>query len=173
MLRSYSINRRFEEAFSSCTIRKKAVQYYILHKIETYLLGGGRGVVPGSHDQAGNNLEHILPRTPSSRRGREHEWAWARMDPELHKSMINRLGNLLILESDINGAMGNYEFRVKQTGIRPGAHGDQPRAMAYCDSSLVWPSKLADTSIWTEWTDAQIEKRQKEMAIVALEVWRI
>jgi hypothetical protein len=43
----------------------------------------------------------------------------------------------------------------------------------YSDSALRWPSMLCDGKKWPQWTEAEIEKRQDEMAAEALKIWKL
>src|SRR5690606_25687489 len=141
------------------------VQYYVLRELEVFLLGGGKGLVPGDHHEAKNHIEHILPKRLSNGAGRTHEWAWARANPEKHLSVVNRLGNLLGLESDINKSVGNHEYLVKQHGqYKKNKSGKTNQILCYSNSALKWPSLLCDTSTWPTWTETDIENRQKQMA---------
>ena len=164
----------FEERFAGFSTRRNKVIYYILREIETHMLGNGSGVVPGNHDQFRNNLEHILPKRFSTRVSRLNEWEWARNDADLHKNLVNRLGNILILESNINQDVSTYDFTVKQKGfVKQGRHVRERKFKGYCHSALKWPRKLADETEWRDWTEETIEERQKQMARVALEVWSL
>lgn len=171
-LRSYSSDVQFENLFASYVTTRSKVQYYVLREIETELLGGGGGVVPGDHDQFRNNLEHILPKRLSGPAARTNEWQWARDDPVLHKSLVNRLGNILILESEINKGIKNYNYSIKRSGFSVNiGRRNERRYEGYCDSQLVWPRRLATGVRWDTWTHEQIELRQKKMALVARSIW--
>ena len=137
-------------------------------------MGGGKGVIPGDHHSAKNHIEHILPKRLSNAQGRTHEWAWARANPEKLHSLVNRLGNLLVLEGDINKSVGNHEFAVKQDGqYKKNKSGKISQIKCYKDSALQWPAALCNAGMWTAWTEDEIETRQKKMATDALKVWTI
>lgn len=173
VLKKYTNDGRFRDKFESYATSRSKIQYYILRRIETQLLGGSKGLVPGDHDEFGNNLEHILPQRVSQAASRSGEWQWARQDPALHKNLVNKLGNLLILESTINQDVSNYSFNAKQKGFTRRVRGVEHRHEGYCDSQLYWPKRLADDAVWTDWTEREIVMRQKELADVALKVWSI
>lgn len=173
VLKKYTNDARFRNTFESYATSRKKIQYYILRKIETYLLGGSEGLVPGDHDEFGNNLEHILPQTLSQAANRSGEWGWARKNPELHKNLVNKLGNLLILESTINQDVSNYGFNAKQKGFTRRVRGVERHHRGYCDSELHWPKELSDDAVWTDWTEREIVARQQALADVALKVWNI
>lgn len=173
-LKSQIDDIRFETQFAKHSERRAKIQYYILRELEIHLMGGGKGVIPGNHHSAKNNIEHVLPRRPSHAQSRKHEWTWARTNPEKHLSLVNRLGNLLILESDINRSVGDHEFTVKQDGqYKKNKSGKVNQIKCYKDSALQWPAKLCNASIWAIWTDSEIEARQKDMTKDALKIWAI
>ena len=169
-------NAHFEEMFAGHTEKRVKVQYYILRELEIHLLGKGvvAGVVPNDHHQAKNHIEHILPKRLPRESGREHEWYWARKDREKHRNLINRLGNLLLLEGDINEDVGNHELVVKQNGqYQKKKSGRKKPIKCYKQSALEWPKKLTNQEDWPQWTETEINKRQSLMAKDALEVWAI
>lgn len=173
-LKAQSDNLSFEQDFVAHVERRSKIQYYILRELEILLLGGGKGVVPGDHHSAKNHIEHILPKRLSKAKGRTHEWGWARANPERHQSLVNRLGNMLVLESDINKAVGNHEYKVKQDGqYKKNKSGKISQILCYSSSALKWPSRLCKASDWPMWNEDDIERRQKEMAKDALKVWAL
>ncbi|MEQ8829860.1 MAG: DUF262 domain-containing HNH endonuclease family protein [Alphaproteobacteria bacterium] len=173
-LKSQADDIRFGEQFTQHQERRPKVQYYVLRELEKHRLGGGKGLVPGDHHHARNHIEHILPKNPSKQKARLHEWNWARANPDKHRILVNRLGNLLVLEGDINKSVGNHEFCVKQNGeFKKSKSGKISQIKCYKDSALPSTKELCDAKTWVSWTDAEIEKRQKEMAKSALAVWSI
>ena len=173
-LKSHIDDARFEEQFARHSERRVKIQYYILRELEIQLLGGGKGVVPGDHHSAKNHIEHILPKRLSSAKGRMNEWTWARANPEKHSGLVNRLGNLLVLEGDINKSVSNHEFSVKQNGkYTKNRSGKINQIKCYKDSALRWPNKICNVKKWRCWTEAEIDARQKRMAKDALKIWSI
>lgn len=172
-LSSKNSDATFESAFSSHKESRVDVQFYILYQLEKYL-SGAAGLIPHPHSPS-QHIEHILPKKPSASSARLAEWKWARDDKSLHQELINRLGNLCILESDINAHVSNYSFHAKQNGSYPGVSTKYKGVTRKCykDSTLKLPRELADTSKWHDWSPGEIEKRQKEMARCALAVWRL
>lgn len=169
-------NAHFEEMFATHTEKRVKVQYYILRELEIHLLGKGvvAGVVPNDHHEAKNHIEHVLPKSLSNTNGREHEWCWARKEREKYKNLINRLGNLLLLEGDINKEVGNHEIVVKQTGqYQKKKSGRIKSIKCYQQSALKWPKKLANQKDWPQWTEKEINERQSQMAKEALKIWAI
>ncbi len=172
-LRQQADDATFSSQFSTDTERRTGVQYYILSELERHCLGGGRGVVPGDHHSAKNHIEHILPKRLSRDSARLQEWSWARDDVDLHQRLVNRLGNLLVLEGDINKAVGNHAFAVKQSGQYRRSSGRIKTIECYQNSSLPSARSLSDPASWSDWSEAEIKQRQQDMAAHALTVWRI
>lgn len=166
----------FLQGFAGHVERRVKVQFYILEEIERFLAkGGGMGPLPHSPDQ---HVEHILPRRLSRTKSRLSEWAWARNSTE-HGSLVNRLGNLLILEADINKDVSNFEFDAKR-GLGYPQHFSQVKAnggkrarKSYKDSQLTLPKELVAMISGSVWDKSAINKRQSELSQVAAKVWRL
>ena len=75
-------------------------------------------------------------------------------DLDLVDDMVNRVGNLCLL-SRINRRLGNAGFSEKRA--------------FYTDSELVLTKRVSDADSWNRET---ITSRQKEMAKLAVAVWR-
>jgi hypothetical protein len=163
----------FESKFQNHTESRVRVQFYILYQLERHL-SGASGLVPAPHSPA-QHIEHVMPQKPAKSPKRLSEWAWARENPGLHSTHLNRIGNLCILEADINIHVSNYEFLAKQTGTYPLGSGKvkgHPRK-SYKDSKLQLAIDLSSTAKWKDWGFAEIEQRQKELAKIALLVWKL
>jgi hypothetical protein len=94
------------------------------------------------------NLEHIMPTAPSA------EWPNAtERDIESHG---NRLGNLLLLQADLNAKIDRHDFDTKKK--------------AYKKSSIQLTSHVASAK---KWGIKQIEDRQKVLAAYAVKTWKI
>ncbi len=172
LMRHHSPDPSFESAFGQVTEGRPNLQFYILNELEKYLSkGSGLGPLPHSPKQ---HIEHILPQTLSGATKRKGEWSWIRGDKPLHRALINRLGNLCILESDINQHVSNFEFDAKRTGSYPSGKVIKGVARkAYKDSVLKLASELTNAVEYPDWTQVMIEKRQKQLAKYALQVWKL
>lgn len=95
-------------------------------------------------------VEHILPTSP------EHLKGWAHFDPKEHKDNIHLLGNLTLLSDRDNkpGAAYNRSFEKKKPIF---------------EASLIEMTK--EVSQVSEWSPAEIQNRQLEMARLACDVW--
>ena len=161
---------QFETAFAKYAVRRVKVQYYILRELEIYLMGKGRGIIPAEHHREKIHIEHILPKRLSNETERRREWLWARNNPEKHRNLVNRLGNLLIIEADINQEISNHEFSVKQNGKNK--NGKIKLHKCFQQSDLKSPKLIGNQKI-TQWTEKEIVSRQDKMARLALKVWTI
>ena len=172
-MRKYHSDELFITTFSEWSEKRKDVQFYALSKIEKHLAKGrGVGLQPYP-SSPGQHIEHIMPRSLAGAKTRTHEWAWARDSAgdklEKHGLYLNRIGNLLILESDINGSGGvsNYDYSAKTTGCYPGGK----QRLSYLDSKLFLVEELLRE--YSQWSFEDIEKRQKRLAKYAVAVWSL
>jgi hypothetical protein len=178
-LRRANSDEDFEKAFAGATLQRAATQFYTLYELEVHRAkSGGLSLEPFPHSPQ-QNIEHILPRRLATSEARESEWAsWRDSDGdpvENHGDYLNRLGNLLILEGEINGQVSNYDFEAKRTGKYPGNatnYKGSPRK-SFVDSKLSLVKDLLDPDAYPDWTQAAIEKRQAEMAAEAVKTWTL
>ena len=165
-----SSDLEFQKAFEAVVETRARVQYYVFFEIEARLAnnqGTGLSPFPQSPQQ---HVEHILPRKLPKRAS---DWdVWKRRRSR-HEKFINRLGNLMILEANINSKIKNRSFKEKQTGVWLSPAGRPTRKVGYLDSTLKLPRKLARVRTPSGWTEREIEDRQKVLARLALNVWRI
>ncbi|MGY3263084.1 DUF262 domain-containing protein [Frigoribacterium sp. 2355] len=131
--------RGFELAMVSRTDSAK----YLLAELELAMratdelkLGSGRKV----------QLEHIYPQTPQ-----------AGMRLTNHSGLINRIGNLTLLDRRLNAAIKNGVFAAK-------------KADAYATSELMLTKELLGYA-QPVWGSAEIAQRQKTLALLAASVW--
>ncbi len=160
----------FKTAFSTSVQTNTKIQYYILYNIEKYISGSaGSGLQPYPHSVS-QHIEHILPKNLSGSPKRLSEWQWAKLKPDDHKSLINRIGNLLILEAPINKQVSNHSFRSKQTGFYLNSKKIKP---SYKDSGLKLALDLSSINKYPDWTKKSIEDRQAELSEYALKIWHL
>jgi hypothetical protein len=114
------------------------------NQIERHLTG-----IEHDADNRATILEHVLPEKPG-----EH-WPDFETDPTAETAY--RLGNLTLLEADLNRKIGNAGFSVKQPVLAASAF-DMTRRLA------------AENS---EWTIERLANRQRWMAQQAAAIWRI
>jgi len=151
---------------------------FVLGRMENTLMSlAGLGSV--SLEKANEmQIEHILPQTPSN--GVIPPAYAANLDE--YKNQVYRLGNVTLLESQINQAVNNFnDLNGKWFGQKQGE---------YVNSSLLTPKLLDDgfaignntatNRLRTEmsfefkvWNKAAIEKRQSILLDLAMETWKV
>jgi hypothetical protein len=93
-------------------------------------------------------LEHIMPSTLSGE--------WPKITERDIESHGNRLGNLVLLQADINTEIDKHDFLTKRE--------------AYKKSTFQLTSQVGELA---EWGVKEIEQRQKGLAIIAVKTWKI
>lgn len=149
-MKSLTPDSLFKKNFKEYSTKSMPLAYYILFNLEKYLKPGVQPL-PHSPNQ---HIEHIMPKKPSSAKGRTKEWEHVR-DKDEYSEYVNRLGNLMILESNINSDIKNKNFDVKLRGYR--------------NSSLHYPEMIVAN--YTEWDFSSIENRQELMSNTAQNIW--
>ena len=133
----------FRKGFSVAVVSRANSAKYILGELEMsrratdeLRLDNGKRV----------QLEHIYPQKPVGE-----------LRLPAHAALINRVGNLTLLDHRLNAEAKNSDFRAKRTTW-------------YQQSQLLLTQELAGESA-DVWGEAEIARRQNEMAIEAAEVW--
>ncbi len=140
-------DEQFQKAFEIATISKAYIARYYLKKLEqTYRTTSELEPIK-SPEKA--NLEHILPENPANLQN-----DWPSFNENLHKTYYRKIGNLTLLDKRMNSDIGNGPFKNKK--------------LVYKESELVITQKIAE---YDDWTPSQIEKRQKEFAKNAVDIW--
>lgn len=136
----------FEAEFANARVSEANLARYYLRALEK-----SRNQLPSPEvmpieDRNKLNLEHVLPENPGS--------GWPAFTPDDAKAFYRRIGNLVLMLSTQNSALGNSSFAVKK-----------PILLA---SGLTF-TKMAGKA--TNWTKDEIVKRQKELAKEAVKTW--
>lgn len=135
----------FKDVSKTTKGRGKSLVRYILAKLESEISGR-----PVDFETDSGTIEHILPENA----GRD----WAEVFPaEQQESYAYRLGNLTLLESNLNRQIGNSGYSAKCT--------------AYTKSAYSLSRAIAEDNP-EEWTPPRLEKRQADMAKHAARAWR-
>jgi len=135
----------FENHFKNYTVPKAPLARWYLSRIENHL--NPNKTNPLTPDTSVVNLEHILPLTPDS--------SWGKVSDKMMKH-VNRIGNLTLIESEINGRLASKNFDQKKTEL--------------CKSNIKITKELLNIN---KWTDSAIFDRQAKLARIAVEVWKI
>jgi hypothetical protein len=132
----------FEADFSSVSLNRSATQRYLLRKIENASRRTGELSLNSPQKV---HVEHIYPQRPLEG-GRLPN----------HEEMINRLGNLTLLDKKFNQTIRNTGIEVK--------------APYFAESDIMITKMLKDE---TTWTAEKIGTRQAMLASRAVKVWSL
>jgi hypothetical protein len=145
----YPMDEQFKLAFTKKELkttsgRNKKVVRHIFFRLERQKSGQ-----EFDEESAEYTLEHILPEHPSE------EWA----DPpeSIQEGMLYRIGNMTLLESRANRALGNGGYEAKLA--------------AYRQSEFQITKAIAEH--YDEWNERKVESRQERLADLASAIWRI
>src|SRR5262249_19214688 len=105
-LQSKSTDATFKARFREGSARTAKEGFYVCEMIEHHL-GSGAGMLPTPQGPS-QHLEHIFPKNPAA-------GAWPAVPPEELELSLNRFGNLLVLEADINRHIKNKAYAIKKT----------------------------------------------------------
>jgi uncharacterized protein with ParB-like and HNH nuclease domain len=136
----------FEGQFAITTISKNYLARYYLQALERTFNGEDQPEKIVNYNEAEVNLEHILPENPSN--------DWKHIESEIAKAYYKRIGNMVLLQGRRNSSIGNSGFEAKKS--------------AFKDSEIALTSSVANYSAWGT---QEIEKRQKELADLAIKTW--
>lgn len=143
----YVPNAEFEQTFAYKEFinysRNNQIAKYVLSKIEKFTTGA-------DIDKSQSTLEHILPESPD-----EDVWNWEDIKVQQYHY---RLGNMTLLEYGKNKDIGNANFSEKK--------------QVYATSTVPMTKEIGESDI-SEWTEAEIDNRQKKMAEKAKGIWKL
>ncbi|EAM48198.1 DUF262 domain-containing protein (plasmid) [Crocosphaera watsonii WH 8501] len=139
----------FQAAFSekelrTTSSRNKKIVRYILFEIEKQRYGH-----TFDFESATYNLEHILPENPGQ--------TWDYIEEPQQERLIYRLGNMTPLETARNRELGNGDYSIKRE--------------VYQNSDFLMTRAIAEH--YDTWNGEKIQSRQKQLAKVASNIWRI
>ncbi len=129
----------FEMSFSQ---PEHSIARYLLRSIETQMAGTAELVVAGPTKV---HIEHIYPQTPLE----GQKWAD-------HKTYVNRIGNLTLLDKRLNETIKNAGFGVK-------------KQQAYATSRLEITKALC--ALDDDWCPNQIDQRAESLCETAKTLW--
>jgi hypothetical protein len=91
-------------------------------------------------------VEHILPKNPAA--------GWEHVSMEDRKLYCNRLGNQALLTGTVNSKLGNVAYGAKRVALQKSEY-----------------SLTQDAGAFLQWGPAEIEKRQQDLADLAVKTW--
>ncbi|XFA72156.1 DUF1524 domain-containing protein [Thermosynechococcaceae cyanobacterium Okahandja] len=145
----YRPDRAFKADFAGKIIkttqsRNAKVVRYILCALERHQ--GGLAFDP---DSPSYSIEHVLPQSPDA--------GWDEFADRDLEHFIFRLGNMVMLEKNLNQEAANQPYAAKR--------------QIYARSQFSLTRQLAAEH--TEWAPQRLEQRQQQMAAIATGIWRI
>lgn len=142
-------DNEFKEKFKLKTLTKSYIARYYLRKIEEFEQPNS-SEIETKKDSNSVTLEHILPQ-----RNWEREWE-ENYDVISHKDFHKRIGNLTLLGQKLNSDEKSNSFDKKKE--------------AFKKSQIIITRKITE---YDTWLPADIEKRQEELADIAVKVWSL
>ncbi len=133
-----------DKALQTTSARNKKVVCFILFRLEAKLSGQRFEEASAKY-----NIEHVLPENP-------HD-AWHEFDDQQREASTYLLGNMTLLTTADNRALGNARYDEKQS--------------VYQQSDFAITRALAEH--YDTWTMEKIRSRQAWMARQATDIWRI
>lgn len=137
----------FESTFSQWRVVRGVLARYILRTLELQERNEQQPELVVNDDIESVNLEHILPKSP-------REGDWGQFSEDEAKGYVYRLGNMALLQKGPNGRIGNKPWTAKKPVLQM--------------SSLRLTQSAGGHSDWTKET---IERRQQELARLAVLAW--
>jgi hypothetical protein len=139
----------FAQSFERFRTTGNALARYLLLGVERQLTGTKEPELVPNTDVDEVNLEHIVPQKPKA-------GEWPAFSAEDALVYAYRLGNMTLLQKGKNNKIGNKPWSVKKPVIA---------------ASLL---KLnASIAAEADWNKAAIDKRQQQLAQLALKIWPI
>lgn len=145
---------------------------FIMAKITAYIdalrIGKVDSGILASYIDSGVEIEHIMPQTC-------YDKAAYGVTDEEYDLLLNRIGNLSLLENSINKSIHNDDFTSKVI-----AYQQSKFYLTKCIASLF--DQGTDTAItrtnkklkaWRTWTKQSIEERQQMLYCLSEEIWNI
>jgi hypothetical protein len=153
-LASASTDADFVAAFKEVSLSPAPLGFFALAAIENHLsAGAGVGVWRQSPAQ---HLEHILPQRPAPS-------AWGHVPAADAQVNLWRIGNLTVLEANINRHIRNRAFAEKDSNANQ---------LDYQNSVLRLPAQIRHFLDGGQWTVKSIVDRQSDLATrYAAAVW--
>jgi hypothetical protein len=136
----------FRQAFSKARVSKTTLARYYLRALELFKHGEKNPELGDTLDDSYRfNVEHVMPQSETP--------GW-NIDEQTALQLRKRLGNMVLLDPDINVKLGNKPFAEKK--------------LTYADSPLLLTKAIADFSAWGP---LEIDERQESLAELAVQIW--
>jgi len=137
---------QFQSSFETVRVNVSKLARYFLRSLERTAEGQVNPEYVVNEEAAVVNLEHIMVLSTE----------WPNVTEKDIESHGNRLGNLLLIQADINSKIDRHDFATKKK--------------AYKKSSFLLTSNVAEAK---DWDVKAIESRQRSLAEYAVKTWKI
>lgn len=142
-------DKEFKDKFVIATVTKERLARYYLGAIDNFKRGGPAPELIVNSNPDSVNLEHILPKKPAGN--------YPLFNDEQYEIYLKRVGNLTVMNAKLNNNQKNSSFKEKKK--------------AYKKSTILITKALADFR--GDWKPEYIEKRQNELAEIAVKTWSL
>ena len=137
----------FQEAFGTARVSKANLARYYLQALELKKVGTPQPELVPNPNPDEVNREHVLPKKLSA--------GWTSVfSSEEHAAFYRRIGNLSLLTQEENSGSGSDPFSVKKVVL--------------AKSSFALTKMIGQEATWTR---IEIERRQTELAKLAVKTW--
>ena len=133
-----------KKSIPTMTSKSKKLVRYILFKLEKH-----RSNISFEPFNEQYTIEHIFPVNPSE--------GWTVAEFRQMQRMVFRLGNMTLLEAASNRAVGNSSYKQKREVYK----------------TSVFQTTRVIAEYYGEWCADTIGKRQKHMADIAVQIWKV
>lgn len=140
-----SSDTEFEQAFAAARVSAQYLARFYLRVLEKQSAAVGSELVINPNVDT-VNLEHVMPQKRAPH--------WLNIPEEQHENYVKRLGNLALVDRELNEKIGNLPFAEK--------------AKQLAKSKISMTCEIAKM---TSWGPDSIEERQKQMAKLAVSAW--
>jgi hypothetical protein len=140
----------FEFHFKEARISHRYFARYLLRNLEVTKKGVAEPEFVPSEDENTINLEHIIPENPSD--------GWKYISADMAGALYKRLGNMVLLQASQNTAVGNASFTDKKNYFKT--------------SPYLLTSEVGEIQS-TTWGETDVNKRQTELAKLAVQTWSV
>jgi hypothetical protein len=142
----FPADTEFRNAFSIATVSKAYLARYYLRAIEQSSNGNSHPEFVPNPNAEDINLEHVIPLHPGQN--------WTHLSEDECKALYRRLGNMALLQSNINATTGNAAFPDKK-GVLTQSSYELTKDIAKCRN----------------WAALEVAERQNKLAELAVKTW--
>lgn len=167
------LSSRFDDAMARLALRSLQLYrfQYVLAKLTQQVDVLAYGETEGTrwlanYVSGGYEIEHIFPQNPSA-------GAAAEFGPASDPEVVQRLGNLVLVEKSINTSLGNRPYSKKRPVYQQSkllltrALSERPKV----GMNTRIDRAVASIEPYPEWNEASLQQRQRSLVTLARAVW--